>query len=225
MIIFFHVCTIGHYQQVVDEILKHAFAGDDPYVNKNYIRFCISGAEKLLIPAHPHIIVDKQTDSKEVREFYTLSAIEEFCKFDRLEQHIGFIHSKGVTSDPSNVAIKDWRNYMSYFILERWKDAQHKLYNGWDAYGVDLRDYPCKHYSGTFWIANANYIRKLPNIKYISGQTWEQYQNPNRILSKRHNAEFWIGMGNGRLYSAHDCGIDSFVRHEHEYPREKYVIN
>lgn len=220
---FFHIATIGRYQEIVDEILSYAFVGDRPYIKENKLSLCISGPEPLLIPAHPNIQVIDQTDSLEVREFFTLRHLEVYCDSKQYD-FVGFIHSKGVTSDPNNQAIKDWRAMMMYWILEKWEDGLAKLKEGWDAYGCDLRSYPCWHFSGTCWLARCGYIRTLPRINEINSSNWRSFQNPECILSERHGAEFWIGYSKtNKLYECYSCGIDQFSRHLHKHPRELYV--
>lgn len=203
--------------------------GAEPYIKHNELWLCISGPEFLKIPAHPNIKVIKQTDSLEVREFYTLSELEDDILHDcYVSPLIGFIHSKGVTADPNNKAIEDWRRMMAYWTLERWQDAVEILDGDeqWDAYGADLRDYPSLHFSGTCWIARPEYLLTLPRISEISGPNWARYQNPSRILSQRHSAEFWIGMNSkAKLYECYSCGIDQFERHLHEHSRELYATH
>ena len=125
-----------------------------------------------------------------------------------------YLHSKGVSKLNQRGRInpiKSWRNYMEYFIIDKYNNCIVELNSGVDAVGVKLRPTPKgnpnntlmfwwgksnispipKHFSGNFWWSKSDYIKKLPDIK---------------ILSKydRHEAEFWIGYMNGNLKSLHD---------------------
>jgi hypothetical protein len=83
--------------------------------------------------------------------------------------------------------INDWRKFMEFFNLIK-KDDCLKILDKYDTCGVNLTDQPYKHYSGNFWWSKSSYICTLPDFNSIN-------------ISYRWNAEFWIGMGNGKMYN------------------------
>jgi len=115
---------------------------------------------------------------------------------------------KGI-SDPNNLCLIDWRNYMLYFLVEKYKICLDIL-KTYDTCGVDLRLDPVEHYSGNFWWSTANHINNLPEFKDM-----------NIILSERHKAEFWI-CSNGKHNNLWNCGINQMERHLHRYLENEY---
>lgn len=134
-------------------------------------------------------------------EFPSLKIIKNLC--DNEDCYIFYIHTKGVSITKNNMSfyhgsndfehisncVKDWREYMTYFIIHKHKECLDKL-KEYDACGVNLVDNPSKHFSGNFWWSKSDYIKKLPNIENIN-------------LNSRWSAEFWIGMVSGNFFSFH----------------------
>ena len=144
-------------------------------------------------------------------EFFTLEHLQSYCRKNPGD-NVLYCHTKGLTS-PRNESIRDWRLYMSYFCIDKWQSANMDEY---DTYGVDWVEKPQPHYSGNFWIARGDYIASLPDISAI--------KNNETVLTKRHNAEFWIGMNEGRHFSAWNSEIPVFKRHEIPYKRKEYAM-
>jgi hypothetical protein len=97
--------------------------------------------------------------------------------------------------------------------LEQYKKCLSIL-NDYDynTVGVDLVYNPALHYSGNFWWAKSNYIKTLSRPEDIP-----------IILSKRHNAEFWVCNGNSKHYSLHNSNIPVYERHHHNYSEINYI--
>lgn len=156
-------------------------------------------------------------DNKE--EADTLKWIRDYAK-DNPGDYVLYFHMKGITKQ--NAATEDWRKYMEYFVIERWKDCIAKLDEGYDCCGVmwnshtPIGEWP--HFSGNFWWANTSYINTL-NHEYLE-LTWRYYR------------EFWIGSNpNVNQYEFHNSRMND--RHSLEahkghydvvYPREKYAL-
>jgi hypothetical protein len=213
IIVFFHIATIGNYQEIVDEILFS--------LNKNnliniadIINLCIVGDGELNIPTNFNFKINQISDIN-IGEFYTLKQIEIYSKNSVSNDKILYIHTKGVTT-PDNECINDWRQYMLYFNVEKHEQAIKELEN-YDTYGVDFVLEPTPHYSGNFWWSNVDHIKKLPSINEISKL------DAKTILTIRHNAEFWITMVNGNHKSAHNSNINVYERHLHRYEKNNYL--
>jgi len=213
LIIFFHIATIGNYKEIVNEIIGHL--EDSGLLKKAYkIYFSVVGSGEVDLPLNNNCSISYDLDLN-FGEFITLTKLKNLADFIESNLKILYIHTKGATSDPSNQPIKDWREYMLYFNVDKYKDMLNYL-DSHDACGVDFVEDPVKHFSGNFWWANSSYIKSLPKIKEISSIFSKV------ILTLRHNAEFWIGMGNGKIKSVHDSNIDVYERHLHEYPEQRY---
>jgi hypothetical protein len=135
----------------------------------------------------------------------TLLALRDFCALNT-DYMVLYMHTKGITQQMNST--HDWRKIMEYFCVEKWEDCLKKL-DEHDAVGCLYMDH-CyygffPHFSGNFWWANSRYINTLDS-SLLSGGI-------------RQNREFWIGSGNGSLYSFHDTGLNHYV---HEYSRNLY---
>lgn len=135
------------------------------------------------------------------------------------EDYILFFHTKGISHN--NQAIDDWRHYMEYFVLDRWRDCVQKLDEGYDCCGVlwnkntPIGEFP--HFSGAFYWATAKYINTL-NHDYIESD-W------------RYHMEFWIGSNpNAKVYEFHNSGYNTTERlvsgqghYNMPYPEKNYI--
>ena len=212
-IIYFHIATIGNYQKIVDEVFESL--NKTNLINlADKINLCIVGDGKVFCQSSPNIEYFYNSDIN-TGEFFTLKQIELYAKQTQTNDKILYIHTKGVTT-PNNECINDWRKYMLYFNVEKHTEAINFL-DEYDTYGVDFVEIPTKHYSGNFWWANTNHIKKLPPIDEISKP------NAKVILTVRHNAEFWLTMIDGKNKSAHNSNINVYERHLHRYEKINYI--
>lgn len=174
------------------------------------INIGIVGDKEVILPKNDKINILYKNNNLKEYEFLTLQLLRDFCKKND-DYNVLYLHTKGANSDSK--PINDWRQYMMYFLVEKYEKCFEVLENN-DTCGVDLRNNPTLHYSGNFWWAKSNYIKTL--MKFIDMKV---------ILSERHKAEFWICLGNGNHHNLWDCGIDVYERHLHEYPKNKYIKN
>lgn len=223
--VFIHVATVNNYQTLFDELFDRIKCSGLLMVCDD-INVCIVGSGELNVIKSPVVNVSRDPDgayshhiSYQKGEFYTLSKLEECANSSPDNKKILYCHLRGVTS-PDNEHIPSWRNYLIHHNISQFRKCILTL-DEYDACGVDLipKDkWPhADHFSGNFWWANSNYIQKLPKISSISNQ------ESKRILTLRHNAEFWIGMGGGKLKSLYDVDIDICGRHLQSCPKENYM--
>lgn len=115
-----------------------------------------------------------------------------------------YFHTKGITSHNRHfntnmstyVAYDLWRKYMDYWYTEKWWSMVRALDSGKDLVGVNYMETPAPHFSGGYWWARSDYIRKLPDPE--SSQWWNDLQertsNPwLKTCPKRFSSEFWVG--------------------------------
>lgn len=209
IVVFFHIATMNRYQLLVDEILNKIIESGLYAISKK-IYITILGDGYVELPKLDKIeILYKSNDINE-SETPTIKLITEYSK-KNIQDYILYVHIKGITSDLKNECINDWRKYMSYFNIEKWKDCINIL-NIHDTCGVDLRMMPSLHYSGNFWWSTCSHISKLIDVE----------KRPI-IISERHKCEFWICQDqNKKHHSMWDCGIDVYQRHLHRYEENKY---
>jgi hypothetical protein len=199
---------MGNWKEVFNELFNSIYeSGLIEEVKKIYIG--ISGDEELYNNHEKiEIIHRSRLDSY---EFITLDYLLKYCK-ENSDNKVLYIHTKGVSSSIQYMeAIDDWRKYMSYFVIENYKKCLDVL-DKFNVCGVDWVEEPFKHFSGNFWWANAEYLNTLP-------EDWKE----KKILTKRHNCEFLIGMNNNvRSFSLFNSNINVYKRHLHKFKRSQY---
>lgn len=210
--IFFHVATINNYQQVFEEIFQE-ISQSGLFDKIDNLFLSVVGNGELNFKKNNKITHIKNSELN-YGEFYTLQLIEDFCKTNT-DCQILYLHTKGV-STPNNECIIDWRKYMTYFNVNQHEKCLKSLKTH-NTCGVDLVTTPTTHYSGNFWWANSNYIKTLPKISEITSESYP------RILSLRHNAEFWICMNKGSHDSLWNSNINVYERHLHIYKPNNYI--
>lgn len=205
--IYFHICKINNYQKICDDVFQHIISSN--IMNDSELYLSIVGSGDLIIPKNLNYIVIFISEDINVGEFPMLNRIKEDCLNSDENYNVLYIHSKGVTT-PNNQNIDDWRKYMLYFNIIKYKDCLDILKN-YDTCGVDLRDEPVLHYSGNFWWARSEYIKKLPS-----------FEDMPIVLTERHKGEFWVCHNDGKHYSFWDCGINQYERHLYSYKESEY---
>jgi hypothetical protein len=193
---------VNNYQDILNDFFsasKELFKNSTIFINK-------TGGEVSI----PEFISVNLSDIPNEYEFPTINSIRNYVSFLNSNEPILYLHTKGVTT-PGNDCISDWRNYMIYFLVAKYKECLEVLKTN-DTCGVDLRKDPVLHYSGNFWWANSNYLKKL-----------DPPENLNTPLSHRHKCEFWVCSKEGSHSSLYESNINSYERHLHLLPREKYA--
>ena len=96
---------------------------------------------------------------------------------------------------------------MEYFNLERWEECVATL-KEYETCGVELQSED-SHYSGNFWWATSDYIKRLPD----GYQYWERNRD-NRVA-----AEFYLCLAHPKARCFND-----FVEnlYDYEIPPEAY---
>jgi hypothetical protein len=117
------------------------------------------------------------------------------------------IHDPHIIKMTSYVTIRTWVDYLLYFNVSHWQECVNELQQGHDACGVNLKggydnhkdNY---HFSGNFWWAKSEYIKKLyssiwstmlgKNI-FMSPDEKKGMEEENDLNRKDASEEFWIG--------------------------------
>lgn len=176
-------------------------------------------------------------------EYPTLSFLKRECDaLTDTDVAVLYLHPKGISQVQRNNTwvpvpqIQDWRNFMEYWVIERWQECVQKLETN-DAVGVNFRTWPWPHFSGNMWWATASYIKKLPvqlHPDMLKARGYKQFLpkvHCEWTKAPRFDCESWIGTGiepfNAKLYE-----IDSSPNPErsgwhyhHPWPRHKYEKN
>ena len=132
----------------------------------------------------------------------TLNIMNMFSKCNE-KVKILYLHTKGVTN-PKSIKIIDWRNYMMYFLVEKYESCL-ELLDDYNCIGCNYQEKPYPHFSGNFWWSKSSYINTL-----------------NKITSDdRHDCEWWILNKNNDVnkFVLHNTNINHYNQ---TYPRELY---
>lgn len=217
--LFGHNYLINEWEYIlIEQLNKIKFSG--LYKNSNLIFMCGYGDDdewRNFINIINNYDVDKKIITIKHKdnfyEYYTLQYMWDFCQ-NISESYILYFHLKGVWSlnnlqtgdnDELNInkplknrkAIIKWKDCMEYFNIERWYKCIDKLNENYDVVGA-LYNYneECPIFTGNFWWANSNYIKKLNRISYKIEE--ERYSSK---LWCRVKCEKWINTIKNNIYN------------------------
>jgi len=187
--IFYHCALMGTHKEVDKEIMD-----------------CLKKSGLL---ERADMFVKNDLKDVGLYEFPTLQMLEQFCLYNQ-DYYVLYLHTKGVSrKEPS---IKDWRECMLYWLVERWKECVEKLKDN-DTVGICRVNSPFPHYQGNFWWARSDYILNLGNIKDI------KIPENKFNITERHQAEFWLLGAEGKHYSPYHHKINPYKENN---PRKNY---
>jgi hypothetical protein len=159
-----------------------------------------------------------------LHEFSTLNYLHHVANNADDECYICYIHLKGLLRwGDQNVG--DWRDFMNYFTIEKWKDNVEALDQGAQVVGTNYNTDPWPHFAGNFWWAKLSYIKTLqplhhPEDKLNRGYT--QFKPHPTNPHWRFDHEAWLHSGNPE-YVELARSLEPGERHYRErYPRANY---
>jgi len=143
----------------------------------------------------------------------TISSLRLWC-FRNKGSLVLYLHNKGVSrfnNHKQYMNVKDWREYMMFYLVERWNLCANVLMNGGATCGVHLlKLVPYPHYSGNFWWTSCEHV--LNNRKPC----------PNG-RKFRHAAEFWLISDRSTVKDKPAVELwDGAPGYWERYPRDKY---
>jgi len=180
---FMHVCnkSIG-ISIFKDQILKIINSGLYEKLDKIYIGYLgeYCNEFKDLLFQHDKLNLIFFSKDLKLMEFPTLNKLKIFCDESNENHQILYIHTKGVRF-PNSIFLRDWRNYMEYFLIEKYNICIKDL-ESYDALGVNFKSSPWCHFSGNFWWTKSDYVKKLKLISELDKDF-------------RRSAELWLLSG------------------------------
>lgn len=205
--IYIHVCCINNWSDVFSSLL-YKIKDSGLYENITEIRCGILGDEDNIelfknLFNDSKIIILYTSNNLNLYETCTINAIYEQSNVEE-EFNVLYIHTKGVRHNNTNPCVIDWINYLCYFNIYQFEQCIDLL-EQYDCIGVNLQKEPVYHYSGNFWWAKSEYIKKLNKCIYTS------YNAP----------EFWLTETNiGKYISLHNSNINHY---NERYSEDKYL--
>lgn len=200
------------------------------------INLCLNGVlsnmEMFLVPltqSSPKIRLRHVAGDATKQEWPTVDLIRSDALADNENQHIiGYAHLKGL-SRPNTQPNTDWRYLLSYWTIERWQDSIAQIKEGYETVGINWMDRPYPHYSGNFWWASSNYIRRLRKIQdpaTIVPGTLSTFLPGVRLDpgNYRYENEAWIGSGkpNHAVLFMSPAQNDTDYHYHNSYPESNY---
>jgi len=215
--VYIHVCCINNWKTIFTELM-FKIKESGLYEKVDEIRCFLLGEFTIefwtalgdyesSVFNDPKIHIVKTSNNLALYEKFTLDVLHEDAQKE--EFYALYIHSKGVSNqyvtDLVKAAnVKDWVNYMCYFLMYKHEKCLDLL-NTADTVGVSLRNIHKLHYSGNYWWSKASYIRTLKKC------TLECYNSPEFWLT-----ETWSGVYESLWDS------DTINHQEEAYPLSEY---
>jgi hypothetical protein len=191
-IVVYHVAAMGNWQDVLREQLtllrvcelagELAKIGD--CVRVTHVGL---GVEYLHAAAAEHgVPIQVVLSDPNIHHFETFAmiTIERLAKVELVQRPILYLHTKGVSSPGHRGKIR-WRHAMELCTVARWRQNVKHIADGagYDAVGVNWHQHGQQHFSGNFWIARPDWIRRLPD--YVAYH--------HALSLTRYTCEMWIG--------------------------------
>lgn len=210
-----HICQKGQWirslNMLVDSIKKSGL-----YEETTVIRLGVVNDNGGLIPNEllndPKMHVIYVGKSSEY-ERPTLLHMRKYSEIDPEDTKYYYLHTKGIRhfGNLAESYVIDWINLMLYWNIEQWKLAVKQLDSS-DTYGCNChrkghdQSTTDTHYSGNFWWATVQHIRRLPSV----------------IGTRYNDPEFWICSVEGNNFGVFHSKVNHYGVN---FPREKYVTN
>jgi hypothetical protein len=213
---FMHIGALNNFRPIIEELLKSSKSlfeqCKDKFFCVNCVEVDISEVKSVIdnCGIKNYTLIDNKSNDW---EYPTLERLYDYAKSCIENTKIIYTMTKGVNRVGVNECIEEWRQYMTYFLVER-HDLSLKALEEYETIGVDLVTEPEKHYSGNFWGATSDYIKRIKHPREVRFSNLDSY---------RHRNEFWICSEPGKHGCLHNSGIDVYERHLHRYPKESYV--
>ena len=187
IVAFYHLATMGHYKQVDAEILglvKHS--GLLKELDSLKIGVVGNGDIDLLYEDEK-MEIKRLDNSVGAYEYPIMKWLREYC-FEN-ECYVLYFANVGVShAKEREDYYPGWRDLCCHFCIMKYKECLKALEMDYNTCSIEWQKYPCPHFSGSFWWAKSEYIKTLPTLEDA-----RTYGN-EKIKSKRHGTEFWIGM-------------------------------
>lgn len=209
---FWHIGRVNDWALIIPEQYKKLKDSGLYDASKKIIVGFVGGEEhldELTVPIlHDPKFEVFTTNNREDFEYPTLARAWKEATESKEPFLAYYFHTKGASSAAcsTNSAANYWRKYMEYFIIERWQKCTDMLQMN-DVCGVEWE--LNNHFSGNFWWATSEYLRKLPN----GYEFWEAYK------TNRGPAEFYIGISRPKVHCFNDFTENLY---SYKIPPERY---
>jgi hypothetical protein len=169
----------------------------EPHVFKDFIENCRFMQDPRVTYTLFHQSTEHYKPSfRPLGECYSIIELHEHALASTERRAVFRFSNKGaphLTKDTRATALQ-WNQYIEYWNIDKWQLCLAALEAGFDTVGANWHTPgdPTGHWSGTWWWAATDYLRRLPPLKepHTVGM-----QNQLGGFTPRHDAEVWIGQG------------------------------
>ena len=164
----FYICCIENYLDIIKDQIKKLLESN-LYENTDKILCFVCNMKYDCINYLKNF--NKIEIISTTQNLYEKYAINNFRNYINGDYYLYYFHSKSVSR--TEQCYIDWRNLCDYFILKKWR-LLIELLNYYDCVGINLKNFPKKHFSGNFWWSKSDHINKLHNINngYLSPEMY-----------------------------------------------------
>ena len=192
---FATLCCLGDYCRIATELLT-AVTESRLYERMESLDLAVLGPAEdqevvaELIRPFEKVRIGYRSTTVEDYEFPALGLLQDACR--TWSGLVFYLHGKGVSRSPLDQHARYWRAVMLDEVVRDHAACIDRLVDH-DLAGTNWR---WNHFSGNFWWARADYVRRLPDIRGLRRRPPQITSDP--VWNLRLQCEFWIGMGAGR---------------------------
>jgi hypothetical protein len=208
--IYLHVCMINNWEEITNQILNQINTSGLIDKIENLFFFVLgelnkNNLEKIkkIQELNPKYKVKSLRKEIKTYEKITLNSLLDDCKNKYENCKILYLHTKGITR-VGNKNVEDWVKYLIYFNVNKHNDCINAL-DQYDTCGVNLHEKPSLHYSGNFFWANSEYIKKLEELDirehFICQEDYVKYYLAS---------EMWVCSKTKKCISLHNSNINHY---------------
>lgn len=238
-IVYYHVADLPGWEGIVsDQLSKMSESGLLEAATE--VKICVAGnldhfaeAEKAMAE-YTNVSFVQVAPGPEWHEYPTLEYLRQEAEATNEEYYILYCHTKGI-SKLTEVPLIHWREFLDYFMIERWEECVAKLDEGMDiatVNWVDGKGPTHAHFQGNTWWVRASYVRKLDPLPHPSSIPWGQVSPYIHVRYDPGNYKFdyeaWSCSKQPQFAIMHDSpGIvpPCNFHYLNPYPRELYATS
>lgn len=205
--VVWHCAAMGHWKHVAAEQLQLLADSDLTEVDCTFVGTGSDWLKEEALSVGVNLNIVRQDENLLHYETFAMLHIEELA--ETTDKPILYFHTKGVSHHPDDKNKIMWRRVMEEHVVRRWRQNLPYLRTH-DAVGVNWFSDGEQHFSGTFWMANADWIRRLPD--YASYHAHKDYV--------RFSCEMWIGaVGSGCKAKSLVCQNEHWWYDDYDFTR------
>ena len=207
----FNISAIGNERELEDitNILKY-------HLNFFKCKIHCTFFDKKNVDNDLNNFADKPNE-KFITETVMLQKLWEDCNNSEQPMQVLYFHAKGVTSLQRNLDKNDkdfgydiltnnyhWRKFLDWGMIEKHETCLHLLKEK-DVVGVNFSNWPVNHFSGNYWWATSEHIKKLPQP--LKDDWWPNFRKKNNFphyFPDRIKDEMWILSNGGNYHSLYN---------------------